>query len=87
MAVDESKREVITPADVEMISRTLGFGSIILDLHLTDYSLGAYQSGDRSKCFWLKDGRRVDISMSSDGGIFSSVTNEPDKDRPTTKLK
>lgn len=85
--IDENKREPITPSTIRMIASSIGLGAIILDLHLTDYSLGAYQTAETSKCFWLKDGRRVDISMTADGGVISSVTNKPDQERPITKYQ
>ena len=75
------EREPITKAIVTMIANNLGLGAIILDLHLTDYSRGAMQVGDHEKCFWLTDGRRVDISMGA-GGFIASITREPDPNIP-----
>lgn len=35
------------------------------------------------RCFWLKDGRRVDIAPAEYFGVFDiSVTVDPDPDRP-----
>lgn len=75
-------REPITKANVNMLVNALGFGATILDLHLVDYSRGALQVGNREKCFWLTDGRRIDISMTSDGGVIASTTKEADPNRP-----
>ena len=75
------EREPITKDNISMIARTLGFGSMILNLHLTDYSRGAVQKSNHEKCFWLTDGRRVDISMKY-GTIVASMTNEPDENIP-----
>ena len=82
--IDETKREALSKHHTQMIVNSMGFGSIILELHLTDYSLGAVQTKE-GKSFWLTDGRRVDISLVR-GGLIASLTKEPDEERPTTKF-
>lgn len=75
-------REPITQSIINMIIETVGLGAIILDLHKTDYSRGSMQTSATSKCFWLTDGRRVDISMVHGGGFVCSITKEPDENIP-----
>lgn len=74
-------RESIYPHDAAMIAKTIGVGSIILDLNNIDFELGAMQISDSEKCFWLLDGRKVTISMDR-YGIFASVSNIPDENAP-----
>jgi len=76
------ERRPMNRSDTEIIVSQIGFGAMILDLHLTDYSRGSMRSGERTRCFWLTDGRRVDISMGMDGGVIASVTHEPDPNIP-----
>ncbi len=76
-----NKREPITPTIVAMISRSVGVGRLLLDLHLTDYSRGALQVSPQEKAFWLTDGRRVTCSTGG-GAVIASVSKEPDPDRP-----
>lgn len=73
-------REPLTKEHIDMIARNLGMGAIILDLGQTDYSRGSMVTKD-GRCFWLKDGRRVELSVSR-GGIFASITKDPDPDIP-----
>lgn len=75
------ERVPITKANINMIAGSMGIGSMLLDLHMTDYSRGAMQTGEHEKSFWLIDGRKVTISMAG-GGFIASVTQVPDPDIP-----
>lgn len=76
------ERRPMDRSEVQMVIEYLGIGAFILNLHLVDYSRGSMRRDLHSRCFWLTDGRRIDISMSGDRGVIGSVTHEPDPDIP-----
>jgi len=76
-------REAFYQSDIEVIRKVLGFGSMILNLGDVDFTVGALQTGNYTKNIWLRDGRKIDISLSRNGGVIASVSNEPDKNKPS----
>jgi hypothetical protein len=74
-------RKPITPEITRMIAKALGLGSFVLELHLTDYTRGSMRMKN-GQCFWLTDGRRVELTKGTDGVFIGTVTNQPDIHRP-----
>lgn len=75
-------RSIMERWEVNMIARELGLGAMVLDLGQADLTRGSMRVSERSRCFWLNDGRRVTVSLVGDGGIIGSVSNEPDPELP-----
>lgn len=74
-------RRKMEPSEVTMLAEYLGLGVITLELHLTDYSRGTMRIGVNTRCFWLKDGRQVKVTVHQDS-VIASVGHEPDPDIP-----
>ena len=79
----------IEPLDkktIAMIARTLGnIPAMICNLHEADVSRGCAQIGPREKCLWTKDGKRISIATTVDGGLIASCSKEPDPEAPEGK--
>ena len=72
------KTERFHPHQLRALQSHLGFGAMIIDWRDIDYAVGrGIMEGD-SRCLWNKDGRRIDIIVSRDGGLSATQTKEPD---------
>ncbi len=76
-------REELYVSDVNMIQKTLGFGAIILQLGMVDFTTGSMQGEGATKYIWLTDGRKITLSAGT-GAIVGSISNEPDKNKPSS---
>ena len=73
--------EPFTRDQAMSLMRTMGMGGMLIDWINVDYDLGrGVGPKDNFRCFWQKDGRRVDVSFGA--AFVASVTNGPDPDRP-----
>lgn len=73
------KIEPVTKSQVQMIAGVIGtIGAMICNLGDVDVSKGAGVLGPQEKCLWTKDGRRITITMTSDGGLIASCAKHPD---------
>jgi len=73
------KIEPITRSQVKMIAGIIGnIGAMICNLGDVDVSKGAGVLGPQEKCLWTKDGRRITITMTNDGGLIASCAKKPD---------
>ena len=63
---------------VEGLKKALGFQlwAIGADFNNIDYSKGQGVGNGNDRCLWFKDGKRLDVSISSDGGIIASIRKE-----------
>lgn len=83
----EDSREPLPEKMVNYIAECLGgIGSAIANLQNVDYSAGAAKTGPMEKCFWDKEGRRITISATIDGGIIADRSKEVDPEYKPEKL-
>lgn len=80
--LDVGWREELYISDIQMIQKTLGFGSVILQLGRIDFTIGAMQGEGATKYIWLTDGRKITLSAGT-GAIIGSISNDPDKNKPS----
>jgi hypothetical protein len=70
--------EPLGKPDVTMIIRSVGpSAAMILGLEKTDLKAGVGILGPSKKCIWLKDGRRVTLSIGG-GAMVASATKIAD---------
>jgi len=83
-----TKREKFKRAQIGALQRSIGMvGTIIIDWNDLDFEVGRGIGPGNDRCMWNKDGRRIDVCVSSvDGSILVAQTKEPDPDKPTEKL-
>ena len=74
------KTEPLTKAQVKALISMTGFGAMIIDWNDIDYDIGRGVKDGNDRCIWNKDGRRIDITITDDGGCIVSQTKEPDPD-------
>ena len=75
--------EPTTHVTVNLIAAAFGpIGSMIAGLNDVDIDAGAGVIDDSTKCLWTKDGHRIEIWVSSDGGFGAAKSKEIDSDKP-----
>lgn len=74
--------EQVTVTQVVALVKTLGLGAMICDFAKVDYTRGRGILEGDDRCLWTTDGKRITISLTSDGGMITSQTREPDPDMP-----
>ena len=75
--------EPVTTKTVDLIAKAIGnVGSMIAGLNDVDIAAGAGILGEQTKCLWTKDGHRIEVWLSSDGGYGASKSKEIDPDKP-----
>lgn len=71
--------ERVTADQVKHLILALGpMAAQILDLGFVDLEFGRGHLGANDRCLWTKEGRRITISVSSDGGVVGSLSKEID---------
>ena len=67
------KTEDVTQEQVNALMRSVGpMGSMIARLHEVDISRGRGVLEGNDKCLWTKDGKKITVTLTSDGGICVS---------------
>lgn len=74
--------EPVTPEQVRMIKAAIGIGAIIIEFDDVDCARGRGVLEGYSRCLWTKTGKRITITVASDGGIIVSQSTEVDPDLP-----
>ena len=75
--------EPITAQAINSIAAALGhIGSMIAGIGEVDISAGAGIINDNTKCLWTKDGHRIEVWLSSDGGFGASKSKNIDPNKP-----
>ncbi len=73
------KIEPVNQRQVDALERAIGpMGSMICDLDQVDLSRGRGVLDGMNRCLWTKDGRRITISLCSDGSCIAGCAKEPD---------
>lgn len=77
------KLEPVTQAQLKSLMRAIGpLHSTILELGQADLSKGRGVLEGNSRCLWTKDGRRITLTPTSDGGFVGSCGKTPDPQCP-----
>ncbi len=78
--------ESFEPVDrqiVYMIGTALGqMACMVVGLNEVDVSLGCGVINDHTRCLWTKDGHRIEVWCSNDGGYGAARSKEIDPDCP-----
>jgi hypothetical protein len=84
--MDKTTRKPISKAEITALRHLLGIGAMLLDLNNVDLSLGRTitkkSDGSTEVHMWTKKGNRIEIVSCSDGGSISSISKEPDPNKP-----
>lgn len=77
------KIEPVTRDQLKSLMRALEpLQSIILQLGAVDLAKGRGVLEGNSRCLWTKDGRRITLTPTSDGGFVGSCGRTPDPECP-----
>ena len=76
--------EPMAQADLRVVARGIGaVPSMICRLNEADLTRGKARIS-HGRCFWLKDGTRVSIVLTPDGGHVAAPSDKPDPTAPAT---
>jgi hypothetical protein len=69
---------------VRLIGDALGtIGVMTVSLNEVDISTGCGIIDGNTRCLWTKDGHRIEVWQSNDGGFGASKSKEIDPNKPT----
>ena len=81
------KTERVLKVQVEALKLLIGIGAAIIDWDNIDYDIGRGILEGDDRCLWTKDGDRITIEITRDGGLLVSRANGPDPVYFDLKLK
>lgn len=64
------------------IGDTVRISAMIAGLGEVDISAGAGVINDNTKCLWTKEGHRIEVWLSSDGGYGAAKSRAIDPEKP-----
>lgn len=75
--------EPITREKIAEIKRQLpGLTAMICRIADADHRRGCGVLGERSKCLWTSDGRRITFELIPSGGFIAACSKDPDPHAP-----
>lgn len=74
---EEITRQPVDKSAVKALRFVLGAGAMLIDWNI-DYAKGEGVLGDYEKCLWTKSGKRITVSVSRDGALFTDMSKEVD---------
>ncbi len=75
--------EPMSKKELDLVVRSLGFGAALCELGQTDLTRGKAKLA-KGRCFWHKDGKRVTVELTGDGGHIAYASEEVDPTAPAT---
>lgn len=82
-----SAREALTTEQLMTLTRIIGpLPATVCRLGDVDTKLGRGVLPGTSRCMWTKDGRRITVTIESDGGVIASCSKDQDPTRPVTPV-
>jgi len=79
--------EPVTEKQLQSLINAMGSvaAPIFLELCHVDLAAGRGILKGNDRCLWTKDGKRITICLTSDGGVIGSISREIDPDKPEVK--